>query len=570
MSKARVPVVKNRLTDHFSQLLDMTDLNDRPQDQQENIFFSRALSAFALCVLADIDPKVAASHVTDGFNDNGIDSLYYDQRTSILWLVQSKWSNDAKAVIDKDSLLTFFKGLEDLIEQRYDRFSSKLLVHKDELNLAFRDTNLTFKTVYAYMGQDKISKYCQQIIDDNILHYNDNDEEVLFFVPFDQNETLGAIAGTLEGQPINVELTLYEFGEVQEPHYAVYGIIDGIQLGELWKINRRKLLSKNIREFLGYSPINERIVETINDSPKSFYYFNNGITALCKTCSRKRAYMTTKAQGNFVVEDIQVINGAQTLGSIGDVFEKTPEKLADVRVFIRIISEDTFSEGFSEQVTIYTNTQNRVERVDFASLDKEHARLVREIALLGKEYIVKRSSSIENGDKNTIYLHELLIALACKSHDINLTIISKREVGRLWNDISQPPYTTLINLGLTGQQAVSTTTLFKTFNSWLKTLEVTTVGRDRTFLVHCNRFIVHLMFQKIPSRYLDQGSQFERLLANSDQLQSEFNSVLSNLRIVVDHMYAGAALHHLYRNQTKCRVLRDKLQTDGYLNALNF
>ncbi len=58
---------------------------------------SRALSAYALVGLCDVDDATAASCITDGGDDGGIDAAYFDKANNKLVLVQAKFNRRGTA-----------------------------------------------------------------------------------------------------------------------------------------------------------------------------------------------------------------------------------------------------------------------------------------------------------------------------------------------------------------------------------------------------------------------------------------------------------------------------------------
>jgi hypothetical protein len=101
MSIIHVQQIKSQLVNLFEKLVDISDYQSRPAAEQESVFLTRSLSAFALMTSADIKPDKAASCVTDGGQDNGIDAIYYDDFEKVLYLVQSKWKHDRKGSIER-------------------------------------------------------------------------------------------------------------------------------------------------------------------------------------------------------------------------------------------------------------------------------------------------------------------------------------------------------------------------------------------------------------------------------------------------------------------------------------
>lgn len=154
----------------------------------------------------------------------------------------------------------------------------------------------------------------------------------------------------------------------------------------------------------------------------------------------------------FYCKGISVINGAQTIGSIGEVSENEENcsKLEEADVFIRFISLENCPEDFGIRVTRATNTQNRIEERDFVSLDEEQERLRLELQTQDKDYIYKRSRDDRKSDLNSCNLREATIALACADPDVKLCVMAKKEISKLWSDTSKEPYKKIFNSDLTG------------------------------------------------------------------------------------------------------------------------
>jgi hypothetical protein len=91
MSIVHIRHITKSFDKEFASLVDMTDYQGKPQVQVDDAFHTRAQAAYSLVVIAKVEPRIAAAAVTDAFDDNGIDTLCYDQDEKTLYLVQSKW-----------------------------------------------------------------------------------------------------------------------------------------------------------------------------------------------------------------------------------------------------------------------------------------------------------------------------------------------------------------------------------------------------------------------------------------------------------------------------------------------
>ena len=95
-------------------------------------------------------------------------------------------------------------------------------------------------------------------------------------------------------------------------------------------------------------------------------------------------------------------------------------------------------------ITNATNTQNKVSNKDFASKDKLQQKLHKDLSLDGINYYIKNYEGIQK-NAESFDIEDVAIALACCSDDISLVNIAKGQVGKLYEDITKKPYTTLFN-----------------------------------------------------------------------------------------------------------------------------
>ena len=70
---------------------------DSSDKEDQEVFYSRCISAITLMNLTGIDEKNIKQHITDGFNDYGIDCIYIDENSKKLILIQSKLINNGNS-----------------------------------------------------------------------------------------------------------------------------------------------------------------------------------------------------------------------------------------------------------------------------------------------------------------------------------------------------------------------------------------------------------------------------------------------------------------------------------------
>lgn len=154
---------------------------------------------------------------------------------------------------------------------------------------------------------------------------------------------------------------------------------------------------------------------------------------------------SSRESGVFECEGASVVNGAQTVGSILSAIDGGPNGFHRARVAIRIIDLEKCPPTFAGELTRAANTQNRIEKKDFAAQDPEQDRLKTELLLeREKNYAYKTGDRPPLPEEGCTF-DDAVVALACAHEDPSLCVQAKREVGLLYEDITQAPYKRLFN-----------------------------------------------------------------------------------------------------------------------------
>jgi hypothetical protein len=165
-------------------------------------------------------------------------------------------------------------------------------------------------------------------------------------------------------------------------------------VADLYGQTDSRLFARNIRGFLGKSDINGGMIETLEDHPEYFWYFNNGITIICDG-----AEMVTR-QGRPVVRvhNPQIINGQQTTRVLHATVKRASRASVIVRV-IRVAREGSQSgmdfDTLVSQIVATTNWQNAIRQSDLMANDRRQVDLERQLRTLGYLYVRKRQSKGE-------------------------------------------------------------------------------------------------------------------------------------------------------------------------------
>jgi hypothetical protein len=557
MSIIHVNQIKNHIVRLFDGKIDMSDAGE-PDSDCESKFLTRALAAYAIHYLSGADPGSAAQSITDGGDDNGIDAIFYHEPERRLYIVQSKWIHDGSGEPSNGDMKKFIAGVTDLFNMRFERFNHKVNAKKSLLLQVLNDPQSTYNVVVVYTGINSLAEPSRRDLEDLRSEMNDA-SEVLTTTPLNQSGLHASLTARLAGEPINVDLGLKSWGKIEAPYIAFYGQVSALVIGDWWTKYGDRLFARNLRSLLGDTDVNTEIRQTLDDSPESFWYFNNGITIIASKITKTMAGGGGTDFGTFHCENISVVNGAQTVSTIGRHSAKAPDKIGRALIPLRVISLEKADAQLGTAITKTNNRQNRIDNRDFVTLDPEQSRLRAELGVEGIMYNVIRSEAVSRTDKS-FDLVEATTSLACASGKPGLFVQLKREVGKLWEDISRAPYKELFNPTVNSLyvwRAVQTQRMIDRGLEQMCALD-DLVGRDLGLAVHGNRMISAMVFRTIPlARFGDPAFDYATDITQS-QMLTEVRNAYASLKAALDTSYPNAIIPTLFKNLSKCTDLFTK------------
>ncbi|MBD1880945.1 AIPR family protein [Coleofasciculus sp. FACHB-T130] len=555
MSEIHLRQIKSYLQKTFNGLIDLSDYQNKSETDKESIFLTRSLAAFALMTLADISPQEASKSIVDGGQDNGIDSIYFDKREKVLYVLQSKWKHESKGGIKLEEVMKFVKGFRDLVNARYDRFNSKLNNKIKDIEESLNDAGTRFEVILVYSGQTSLAHEPQRELDDLLNEMNDPIDIVTKRI-FNQSDIYNIISQGAKGYPIDLDVCLFDWGQTKEPYQSYYGQVSAREIADWWTNHSPRLFSSNIRFFLRDSEVNEGIFNSVRHDPEKFWYYNNGITALCSSIGKKPMGGSGRDTGIFECKDVKIVNGAQTVGSIARAYQNSPEQVEKAKVFIRFISLENCPEEFATEITRFNNTQNRIDRREFVSLDPEQERIKNELQLEGITYAYKSGESIPSGQKG-FDLNEATISQACKHNDVGFAVRVKDKISSLWENIEKPPYKILFNPSINGSDVWKLVQILRIVDNKLLQEQKQRDGRERLFAVHGNRFILHLIYKGLPKDFFSSSSDLTSSQIN--EIEECTSKLLENVVSETNNLYLNSYPANIFRNITKCQEILGRI-----------
>lgn len=549
MSIIHVQHIEASCRARFASLIDMSDVGTGDPEQKDGQFLSRALAAFAISAASKTDDATAAKAVVDEYQDDGIDAFFFDHIEHVAYLVQSKWIKDGNGSPDLGSVLKFIQGINHFLENKVAMLGPKLQGKNSDIQDALADSQARFVLIVAYTGKPPLAAPVSAPLTQLLADLNDVTDSVSLQV-LKQKELHDIVEEGAMGASVDLTVMLNEFGKVTEPYLAYYGQVDISDFAP-WAKYGDRLYHKNIRSFKGSTEVNDAIAATIKDAPEKFLYFNNGITLLCAEIVKRPLGGKSKTSGVFDCKGASIINGAQTVGSILTALGAPASTLTAARVMVRLISLENCPPDFAFDVTKAANTQNRIERRDFAALDAEQTRLRNDLLLsLGKEYVFRTGDQPPAQDKGCT-LDEATVALACAQPDVTHAVNAKQAVGRFYEDISKAPYTILFNSALTAIKLWRAVDVLRNVDAALKEQLKKREGKEKLCAIHGNRVLLHLVFRELSPGIFDASDVSAEMQKIPTLTAGFLDKVAEEITRYSPPSYVG----NVFKNITKCKAI---------------
>lgn len=537
---------------------------------------SRAIAAFSIYNLAGVDDITAGKSVCDSSEDGGIDAICVNHSEKLVVVVQSKFNQVGNGTWTKDDFLNFKDACEKLQLEEYHNFDEILQRMASDIEVGLGSQDYKFLFVMSHTGKrgaaEKIlgdmQKWQDELNAAALTPETTPQDELPFQVHLVSAEDL--TEWLQAGSHINIDLDdveLEHYGQKNEPYLACYGQISGDQVLEWWTAHGPRLFAKNIRNLLGSTDVNESIKSTAVNDPEMFWYYNNGITLLVSDIAphRRNANRSTQ-RGNFKFYNASVINGAQTVSTIGQVFKNISEEnsntLSQIKIPVRFIKvSDMENAEVATAITKANNHQNRVLGRDFASQHPEQLRIAKELAVESYQYQLLRTAGHRSaGDQNIIDLDEALDSLACLTMKASIVATLKAQRGRFFENLDGTLYKTVFNPNVSGIKVINAVFHYRIIEDLIVRLldqtDRNTHRKRHLIVTHANRVITALLLNRV--------SQIGR---SSELTPPNESSLNDNLLIVADKIYKY--IEGNYPNAYPARFFSNVEKVDEILQELS-
>lgn len=315
--------------------------------------------------------------ITDRSKDAGCDAVIIDNDLNSIRIIQSKFTkNIGEKQFNKDELVKLNKvydyltGESDYHELR-SYINNKLKEKLDRAIRYIKDNNYDVR-LYFITTHRKNNNY-------KLYENNNHPIEVLSV------------------KEIGLQYDAWEHGSSPELGYVempYHSIVAGPPseriayianfttetLRDAYKKWGDKLFSRNVRIFQGSNKKpNKAMKRTLAEQAQYFWYFNNGITILSEKVKLQ------KTEQKLVLKNPQIINGCQTITSIGE------NRPTDAFLFAKIvqIGDDIENQNIIDGIIEANNRQVPVDERMLKSNHPLQVKLQRDLEILGYYYECK-------------------------------------------------------------------------------------------------------------------------------------------------------------------------------------
>lgn len=304
-----------------------------------------------------IDSDSIQTGIIDNAGDKGIDFIAIDDNK--VYILQTKYN------YKKNNEIEDFLNIPQNIKSDYYKNSAN-----SELKEFIREIKTIKNPEYIllYVTTEQATREEELHFEERAKSNNVQFSLIDFTALKAEYETVSTMG---ENPPDNITLNLGQEDYIHlsvEPNETILITQKGSKLKALYQRTdcKERLFNYNIRQWLGKNAVNKGMIETIEIDPLKFFYYNNGITAICEN------FNLNETEKIITCSKFQIVNGAQTLTTLA----KQPDEvdLSQVKVLLKIVKADKYTTGdrdnsLASNIVKNNNSQTVIKAIDFRSND---------------------------------------------------------------------------------------------------------------------------------------------------------------------------------------------------------
>lgn len=309
------------------------------------------------------DMTEAKYDLTDGQDDKQIDAIVVDDDNNTIYVIQGKFIGQGS--VDAEPLrevLSSWVQLKDIVRLQ-ENCNEKLQKKLSEVSLAIEDD---YDIVFELITTGNLTSSAQNDLAVFQANLAESDDFPASIHVLNESELKVRYDRALEREnPVikhSLKLQPEKFMRMDIGGTKV--IVAAIPLKDCIRfpgIKDGTLFQKNVRQSLGLNNrVNKGIKSTIFKSSQDFFFYHNGITAICNK-------IKLSDNGTCEMRGLSVVNGCQSLNTILSCSEKI-KTLSDAYIMFRFY--EIPQRDRADKISISTNSQSAVKPRDLRSNDR--------------------------------------------------------------------------------------------------------------------------------------------------------------------------------------------------------
>lgn len=344
----------------------------------------------------------AKSDITDGADDKQIDAIYVDDSTSTVFIIQGKFiGNESVNAEPLREVLSSWVLLKDLVKLQ-ETANSRLKQKLAEVAIAFDDGyDIEFELIttsnLTSQAKNDLAKFQEELAESEELTAN------IRLIDSEELKHRYDYAVEKENPIINHSITLKPEKYIKMQMAGTNVVLAGLALKDCLSfpgIKDGTLFQKNVRQSLGLNnQVNKGIKQSIYNDGRDFFFYHNGITALCN----KMEFNNESKE--LVLKGLSVVNGCQSLNTILSCSEKV-KTLEDAYIMFRFY--EIPQRERADKISISTNSQSAVKPRDLRSNDKRVLNLKKSFEQkYPNGYLITKRGETPPANKDKYYVLDL-------------------------------------------------------------------------------------------------------------------------------------------------------------------
>src|SRR5581483_2668194 len=306
----------------------------------------------------------AKDDITDGPNDKEFDAIVVDDEKRHIIIMQSKFYAGGVDHQPLQEVLAAWLQIQNLPALQ-STCNAKLQIKLEAVATALQDD---YEVVFELVTTGQLTADARNDLDafqSTIVDF-EHPQSSLTLVDSDVIETRWTEANgrNLPSLSHTIALEPGRYLAVEIANFKT--VLAAVKLSECLRfpgIADGKLFRPNVRQSLGLTnKVNKGMKQTLNgDNPQYFFFYHNGVTALCDKLK------LDQSSNQLSLDGLGVVNGCQSLTTILSCSEIVKAR-PDARVLIRFY--EIPHRDLADKISIYTNSQSAVKPRDLRSNDK--------------------------------------------------------------------------------------------------------------------------------------------------------------------------------------------------------